>query len=100
MLGVGLAELILTGGWYLWWERRQFTHGESIKRPAKSGLSIATLTKNYKMTGKKGVKIRQGWRKPPEDTIMLNIDASFDEDMGCRSVGAIIRDRNHGDSFK
>ena len=53
MLGVGLAELILTGGWYLWWERRQFTHGESVQRPAKSGLSIATLTKNYKMTGKK-----------------------------------------------
>ena len=67
-------------------------HGESFQRPAISGLSIATLRKNYKIAAKKGVKIRQGWRKPPEDTVMLNIDASFDEDMGCRSVGAIIRD--------
>ena len=27
---VGLAELILTGGWYNCWERRQATHGETI----------------------------------------------------------------------
>jgi hypothetical protein len=44
------------------------------------------------MAAKKGVKIRQGWRKPPEDVVMLNVDASFDEDMGCRGMGAIIRD--------
>jgi len=29
----GLAELILTGGWYIWWERRKFVHGEPIQRP-------------------------------------------------------------------
>ena len=67
-------------------------HGESFQQPANSGLSIATLRKNYKIAAKKGVKIRQGWRKPPEDTVMLNIDASFDEDMGCGSMGALIRD--------
>jgi len=27
---VGVAELILTGGWYLWWERRQVVHGEAV----------------------------------------------------------------------
>ena len=85
-LEVGLPDLILTGDWFLWWERRQMVHGESFQRPANSGLSIATLRKNYKIAAKKGVKIRQGWRKPPEDTIMLNIDASFDEDIGCRSM--------------
>jgi hypothetical protein len=44
------------------------------------------------MTAKKGAKIRQGWRKPLESVVMLNVDASFDEDMGCGSIGAIIRD--------
>ena len=60
-LGVGFSELILTGGWYLWWERRQLVHGENIQRPSKSGLSIATLTKNYKMATIKGTKEQQGW---------------------------------------
>ena len=30
-LSVGFSELILTGGWYLWWERRQLVHGENIR---------------------------------------------------------------------
>ena len=30
-LSVGFSELILTGGWYLWWERRQLVHGENIQ---------------------------------------------------------------------
>jgi hypothetical protein len=30
--------------------------------------------------------------KPPEGTVMVNVDAAFDEDVGCGSVGAIIRD--------
>jgi ribonuclease HI len=44
------------------------------------------------MASKKGAKIRQGWRKPLENVVMLNVDASFDEDMGCGSIGAIISD--------
>ena len=48
-LDVRLAELILTGGWFLWWERRQIVHGEPVQHAARSGLSIASLTKNYKM---------------------------------------------------
>jgi hypothetical protein len=79
---VGLAELILTGGWYLWWERRQLTHGESVQPPSRSDLAIVSLTKNYQMAGKKGAKLRKGWRKPAEGYLMLNIDASFDEDNG------------------
>jgi len=52
-LDLGLAELILTGGWYLWWERRQLTHGETVQPPTRSGLAIVSLTKNYKMVRKK-----------------------------------------------
>ena len=57
-LGVGLAELILIGGWFLWWERRQLVHGENLQRPLRSGLSIATLTKNYKLAAKKRTELR------------------------------------------
>ena len=64
-LEIGLAELILTGGWYLWWERRQLTHGENIQLPSGSGLAIVSLAKNYKLAAKKGAKLRQGWIKPP-----------------------------------
>ena len=95
-LEVGLAELILTGGWYLWWQSRQLTHGESVQPPSRSGLSIVSLTKNYKMAVKKDVKIRQGWRKPAEGYLTLNIDASYNEDLGCGSTGAIIRDSSGG----
>lgn len=35
-LEIGLAELILTGGWYLWWERRQVMHGENIQPTSRS----------------------------------------------------------------
>jgi len=95
-LEVGLAELILIGGWCLWWERRQLVHGEAVQRPQRSGLSIISLTKNFKLAAVKGSKIRQGWRKPPEEYIMLNIDASYDDDNGCGSTGAIIRDSSGG----
>ena len=33
-LDVGLTELILTGGWYIWWERRQHVHVKTIQRPS------------------------------------------------------------------
>jgi len=95
-LDIGLAELILTGGWYLWWERRKITHGENVSRPARSDLTIVSLTKNFKMAEGKGLRIRQGWRKPPEGYIMINIDASYDENEGCGSTGVVIRDSSGG----
>lgn len=95
-LNLGFAELLLTGGWYLWWERRQLTHGETVQTPSRSGLAITSLTKNYKLAMKKDAKIKQGWKKPREGYISLNIDAAFDEDNGCGSTGAIIRDGFRG----
>jgi hypothetical protein len=55
-------------------------------------MAIVALTKNYKATMKKGSKLRQGWKKPPEGKVMVNVDAAFNEDGECGSVGAIIRD--------
>jgi uncharacterized iron-regulated membrane protein len=42
-LEVGFAELILTVGWYIWWERRQIVHGETVQRPSRSAMAIVAL---------------------------------------------------------
>lgn len=57
---VGFPELLVTAGWYIWWERRQLCHGEKIQRPHRSALSIAALTCNYKLSGKKSEQRKQG----------------------------------------
>jgi hypothetical protein len=59
-------------------------------------MSIAALTKNYKATMKRRSQIRQGWLKPPEGKVTVNVDAAFDEDEGCGSVGVVIRDSTGG----
>jgi hypothetical protein len=92
VLEVGFTELTLTVGWYIWWERRQIVHGETVQKPSRTAMSILVLTKNYKVVGKKGSKLKQGWKKPPEGKVMVNVDAAFNEENGCGSVGAIIRD--------
>ena len=89
---VGLVELVLTAGWYIWWERRKFVHGESIQTPFISAMSIAVLTTNYMMSLRKTSNIRQGWKKPPEGKLMVNVDAAFDTNTGSGSTGVIIRD--------
>ena len=92
---IRLAELILTGGWYIWWERRKLTHGETIQNPTKAALSIATLTTNYQRSAKhtRATKKKQvGWKRPPEDELLLNFDASYKPESSTGSSGAIIRD--------
>ena len=59
-------------------------------------MAIVALTKNYKATMKKGSKLRQGRKKPPEGKVMVNVDAAFNEDEECGSVGDIIRDCSGG----
>ena len=77
-LKLGRAELILTGCWYIWWQRRQLVHGEEVQNPPRSALSIATITTNYFVASKKGAVINEGWRKPSEVYLMINIDGAFD----------------------
>ena len=89
---VGFAELILTGGWYLWWERRLKVHGEEVQGFARSAMSIMVLTLNYKNATKKEVQVKEGWKKPAENYVKLNVDASFSEATGTGATGAIIRD--------
>jgi hypothetical protein len=54
------------------------------------------LVKNYKAVTRKVAQIRHGWVNPPEGKVMVNVDATFDEDEGCGGVGKIIRDCTGG----
>jgi len=60
-----------------------------MQPPSRSGLTIVSLAKNYKMAARKGAKLQQGRRKPLEGYITLNTDASYDNDVGCGSTGAM-----------
>jgi len=44
--GVGFAEAILTGSWYIWWERRQKAHGEALWPTHPTALAVAALATN------------------------------------------------------
>ena len=91
---IGLAELILTTGWYMWWECRKLTHAETVQKPAISVVAIAMLASNYQSAAKKTTKVRMGWTKPPENYLMLNVDASYNQERSTGSTGAVIRDSN------
>ena len=93
---VGFAELILTGGWYLWWERRQVVRGEAVQSFARSAMSIVVLSQNYINATKKEAREKEGWKRPIEDFVKLNIDGSFNEETGTGATGAIIRDHTGG----
>lgn len=93
---VGLPELILTAGWYIWWERRQVAHDERIQSAHRSATSIVALTTNYKLSLKKTVRIRKGWSSPPEGTLLMNTDAAFDSSLNNGSTGVVIRDDKGG----
>jgi ribonuclease HI len=90
-------DLVATAIWYIWWERRQATHGEVVQVPCRSAQAISTLALNYSRAKKprRGI-IRKGWTKPREDFLKLNVDAGFSIDAGSGASGAIIRDhRGH-----
>jgi hypothetical protein len=61
-----------------------------------SYVYCGTNKKNYKAAMKRRSQIQQGWLKPPEGKVTVNVDAAFDEDEGCGSVGVVIRDSTGG----
>jgi ribonuclease HI len=90
---VGLPKLILTGAWYIWWERRQFTHGERLQPIHRSAMSIGVLAMNYWRLKRKTIdRKKEAWSNPPEGVIKINVDAAFDVDQGAGSMAAIARD--------
>ncbi|KAE8811226.1 hypothetical protein D1007_11975 [Hordeum vulgare] len=89
---VDRAELIATTVWYVWWERRSFTHGEHVAESPRSAHAISALVKNFVTARRRrpGV-VRHGWQRPPDGIYKLNVDASFSEDSETGSTGAVLR---------
>ena len=86
-------DLVAVAVWYIWWERRKVTHGETVQTPSRTAHAISTLVLNYTRSKKKRMGIdRHGWTKPKENFVKLNVDAGFDVDTGTGSTGSIIRD--------
>jgi hypothetical protein len=54
--GVGFPEIILTGAWYIWRERRQIVHGEEVQTTQRSALSVCALATNYWRSKKNPIK--------------------------------------------
>ena len=89
---IGLPELVLIGGWYLWWERRQLVRGEQVQTVAKVAMAIAALALNYSRAPKKMQVQNKRWKRPPEGRIAINVDATFSMESGTGATGVIIRD--------
>jgi hypothetical protein len=86
-------DLIAMAVWYIWWERRQATHGERVQSPVRSAHAISVLALNYSRARGSGKSMmRHGWSKPREDFVKLNVDAGFDIDTGKGTTGSVLRD--------
>jgi hypothetical protein len=86
-------DLLAVAVWYIWWERRKVTHGDTVQSPARTAQAISTLSLNFSRARKKKHGIsRHGWVKPKEDFVKLNVDAGFCADSGSGSTGAVLRD--------
>lgn len=78
------------------WQRKQLVHGVDIQNPSRSATSIAAITINYALAGKKHIVLNNNWKKPSEGFLVINVDASYNAAMGSGSTGAVIRDATGG----
>lgn len=63
---IGFAELVITGGRYIWWGRRELTRGEQALNIPRTSMAIVTLIMNYSRARKKpeakgGLVVSTGW---------------------------------------
>jgi ribonuclease HI len=60
-------------------------------------MNIRVLVMNYMNVSKMpDAKPKEGWKKPLEGNLMVNVDAAFDEDSGKEAMGVVIRDSTGG----
>lgn len=63
---VKASELILTGCWFIWWQRRSIVHQEEVQNISRTAASIGAAAVNYiRAANTKTVSNRKGgWIKP------------------------------------
>jgi ribonuclease HI len=90
---LGLKEVISVGCWYLWWMRRQRTHGEPVPPISKCKISILSIASNAALPVLSwDPEGSAQWKKPEPRHVKLNVNASFYAETGAGAAGAIIRD--------
>jgi hypothetical protein len=61
---VNMNDMILTATWYIWWERSQATHDETVQAHARTAQAISTVALNYSRAKKSNGGItRRIWNK-------------------------------------
>jgi ribonuclease HI len=89
---IGLLEVIGTACWYLWWMRRQRTHGEPVPPIFKCKVSILSITANAAKAGSKNPARQIKWEKPLVRQVKINVDGSFSQSSHSGAAGAVMRD--------
>ena len=92
------AEFILVAMWFIWWQRRQRTRGETVQTPNQTAISIQVLATNFVRAHSPNQPIRRidhVWKKPSAGVVKINVDASFHEDKFTGACGAVARE-DHG----
>jgi hypothetical protein len=88
-----LPELVGIICWYMWWERRQATHGEELKEVAQTAIAIGAPYSNSVPVHSPKQKMRKvGWTKPLHNFVKLNVYACFDADDMRGTTWAVLQD--------
>ena len=59
-------DLLVTAMWYIWWERRKASHGETVQSPPRTAQAISALVLNYTIAKKAEVGEGQKWVEKTE----------------------------------
>ena len=52
-------DIVATVVWYVWWERRQASNGETVQDPARTAQGISALALNFSRAKKKSCGIKR-----------------------------------------
>jgi ribonuclease HI len=92
-----VSELVAVTCWYLWWSRRQITNDERTQGPRGAARAIEALHANFVAANSPNPRAkREGWLRPLQDYVKINVDASFDADTLKGTTGVVIRDSKGG----